>query len=87
MKLISGLFTCSLKKIIPSLLSSTMFTPPSASRRHSYNCGVLPYVNKPSITSGSALNHSANYRVTVYYLFLIIIQYYVKDKEPGGLDE
>ena len=43
MKLISRSFTCSLKKCIHSLWSSTLFTPPAASRRHSYKCGVLPY--------------------------------------------
>ena len=42
MKLISWLFTCSLKKFIHSLRSSTLFTPAAASRRHSYKCGVLP---------------------------------------------
>ena len=43
MKLISRSFACSLKKIIHSLQSSTLYTPPAASRRHSYKCGVLPF--------------------------------------------
>ena len=30
------------KKNIHSLQSSILFTPPAASRRHSYKCGVLP---------------------------------------------
>ena len=45
----------SLKKIIHSLRSSTLFTPPAASKRHSYKCGVLP---KPNVFQTGFVLHS-----------------------------
>ena len=53
MKLISGSFTCWLKTFINSLLSSILSTSPSARRRHSNNCGVLPDRRSPYLPNRS----------------------------------